>query len=115
MNGPITVTDANFAADVLRAERPVLLGVWDPRCGPCLELKRHLEGAARQADGCFVVATANVHECRSLPRRLGVSLLPTLVLFVGGAETSRITGLLTRDELSDFVELAMRPSHAERA
>ena len=106
MTDVIRITDVDFAANVLRARIPVLLEIWDPWCGLCDELASQLQDVARQTAGDLLVARANVRDCHSLPRRLGICFLPTLIFFIGGAEVARITGLLIPEELFAFVEMA---------
>ena len=101
----ISVTDANFEADVLRAELPVLLDIWAPWCKPCAGVDRALEKLAPEFEGKLLLAKANVAECRSLPKRLGVLFLPTLILFVGGNEAGRVSGIPTRTELRELAQL----------
>ena len=105
----ITVTDANFEADVRRAKLPVLVDFWAPWCQPCGALASELERLAPQVEGKLLIAKANLAECRSLPKRLGVLFLPTLILFVGGNEVGRIPGAPSRGELTDLVTLAGVP------
>jgi thioredoxin 1 len=102
----ITVTDMNFEADVRRAELPVLLDLWAPWCKPCVEVDRVLDELATDFEGKLLLAKANVADCRSLPRRLGVLFVPTLILFVGGNEAGRTSGVPTRSELLELTQLA---------
>lgn len=97
----IAVTDANFAVTVRCASLPALVVFWAPWCLPCESLTTELNTLARAMQGTLLVAMANVAECRSLPVRLGVLLLPTLILFAAGKEVMRITGVPTTSALSD--------------
>lgn len=89
----IVVTDASFEADVCRAALPVLVDFWAAWCQPCEVLAGELRVLAPQLEGQLVIAMANVAECRSLPRRLGIMFLPTLVLFTAGKEVTRVLGV----------------------
>lgn len=102
----LTLTDANFEADVLRAQQPVLLDVWAPWCEPCGEVASALERLSDKPMGGVVLAKASLDDCRSLPRRLGVSVVPTLILFAAGEERKRIVGVPTDQDLLELAELA---------
>ncbi len=99
----IAVTDASFEVDVRRATLPVLLNLWAPWCPPCESLTTELRALAPQMEDKLLIAMANVAECGSLPARLGVILLPTLILFVSGKEVTRVLGVPTKPALGDLI------------
>src|SRR3954454_13233941 len=48
---PITVTDANFSAEVERSPLPTLLDMWAPGCGPCRIIATLIEELAEEMAG----------------------------------------------------------------
>ena len=42
------VTDNNFQAEVLEADKPVLVDFWAPWCGPCRIIAPHLDELASE-------------------------------------------------------------------
>lgn len=103
----LTVTEANFEADVLRAQLPVLLDVWAPWCEACRQLVPRLEQLTEDLSGKALIATMNIDDCRSLPRRLGIPVLPTLILFIGGRERARFARVPSWEELADLIQPAV--------
>ena len=49
------VTDTNFQAEVLEADKPVLVDFWAPWCGPCRIVAPHLEELAGEREDLRIV------------------------------------------------------------
>ena len=56
------VTDETFAADVLEADRPVVVDFWAPWCGPCTAVGRALEELETTHGERVAFATVNIDE-----------------------------------------------------
>lgn len=100
----MTVTTETFDPEVVRAEQPVLVDFWGPRCGPCLALMPVVEELAREYDGRLKIVKINAQENRKLCARLKVIGLPTFLFFGRGREMGRLTGPITADELREWVQ-----------
>jgi thioredoxin 1 len=92
----VTVTQANFAAEVLQSTQPVLVDVWAAWCNPCRMLAPILEQVAGEQRGKLKVVKVNSDENMSLAMELGIMSLPTLILFKGGKEATRLVGLMSK-------------------
>ena len=104
---PVTVTDANFAAEVERSPLPVLLDLWAPWCGPCRMVAPALEELAKEMAGRVRVAKLNVDENPSTATRFHVRSIPTLLVLKGGKEMERIVGVQPKAEIARRLERVM--------
>ena len=101
------VTDANFQADVLEADGPVLVDFWAPWCGPCRVVHPILEEMAAERDGELTVLSLNVDDNQQTAGRYEVLSIPTLILFRDGAEAKRVVGALPKRRLEAELEPAL--------
>ena len=100
------VTDANFQADVLESDQPVLVDFWAPWCGPCRVVHPILEEMAAEREDVSIVSL-NVDDNQQTAARYEVLSIPTLILFKDGAEAKRIVGALPKRRLEAELDPAL--------
>ncbi len=88
------VTDATFAALVLKSPVPVIVDFWAPWCKPCEAIEPHLVAIAEERD--IRLVKLNIDESLATPGRYGVLSLPTVILFVGGEPRATVLGAQPR-------------------
>ncbi|HEY3304389.1 MAG TPA: thioredoxin [Candidatus Binatia bacterium] len=98
--GKITeVSDANFEAEVLRSNLPVLVDFWAPWCGPCKAIAPIVEELAAEYDGKLKVAKLNVDNNPGTASRYGVRGIPTLLILKGGTVKDQVVGAVAKAKL----------------
>ncbi|CAL9544542.1 thioredoxin family protein [Streptomyces sp. enrichment culture] len=103
-----TVTDADFAAEVLAAGRPVLVEFTATWCVPCRQLAPVLERVAEEhADELDVVAVA-VDTSPEAVARYAVLSTPTTFLFRDGEPVRSVVGALSKRRLLRALDLTPR-------
>ena len=97
------VDDESFDANVLTAEKPVLVDFWAEWCGPCKQIGPILEELAAELGGKITVAKVNVDDNPNTPLKYGVRGIPTLMIFKDGEVAAVNVGALPKGQIYAWV------------
>lgn len=100
MANVLEVSLANFDAEVMQSNMPVLVDFWAPWCGPCRAVAPMLDAVSLELQEKAKIVKVNVDDNQQLAVRFGVQAIPTLVIFKGGEAVDRIVGMVPREEIS---------------
>lgn len=89
---PVRVDDANFQAEVMGSELPVLIDFWSATCAPCRQLEPVILNLAKEFRGRIKVCEADVATAQRVCQKLGVQSTPTVVYLRRGVEVERVVG-----------------------
>ncbi len=84
----INLNEANFEAEVLNSDKPVLVDFYAVWCGPCKMVSPIIDEIAEERQD-IKVCKVNVDEAQGLAARFSVMSIPTLAVFKNG-ELDRI-------------------------
>ncbi|MCE5284140.1 MAG: thioredoxin [Deltaproteobacteria bacterium] len=103
----VHVGDGNFGAEVLKANKPVLVDFWAPWCGPCKAIGPTVEALAGQYRDQLKVAKVNIDDNAKTAQDYGVMSIPTLILFKEGKVLDTLVGLVPKERLEAFIQKAL--------
>ncbi|MGH8024635.1 MAG: thioredoxin [Limisphaerales bacterium] len=88
----VTLTQENFATEVLQSPKPVLVDFWAEWCGPCKMIGPLLEELAAEYDGKVKIGKINTDEQQQLASQYGINSIPTLLFFKNGQVVNQMIG-----------------------
>lgn len=100
----ITLTEENFDAKVLKSDKPFLVDVWAPWCGPCRLIGPIVTMIADENQGKVSVGKLNVDEHPGIAQRYGIQSIPTLLLFKNGEAVERIVGVVPKPKIQQIID-----------
>jgi len=103
----ITITDANFDEQVLKAATPFLLDLSAEWCGPCKAIAPLIEELAREYVGKVGFGTVDIDQNPKIPTQYQVRSIPTLLMFKGGNVVGQLTGAHPRPRIVDLIQKAL--------
>ena len=99
----IKITNANFQAEVIESDRPVLIDFYATWCGPCKMIAPYVEQIANERTD-IKVGKVDVDEEGALATAFGIVSIPTLVVVKNGEVVNKAVGYRTKDQISELLK-----------
>jgi thioredoxin 2 len=92
---PIAVGSGGDFDELVRdSPIPVLVDFWAAWCGPCRTVAPELEKLASTRGGGLIVAKVDTEALPEVAARFRIQGIPTMILFRGGRESTRLSGAM---------------------
>ena len=103
----VHTSDADFDADVLQSDKPVLVDYWAEWCGPCKMVAPVVDELAEEYDGKVKFVKLNTDDNIETASKYGIRSIPTLMVFKGGEAVEQVVGFRPKSELKKSLDKAL--------
>jgi len=99
----LDIDDRTFEPQVLKSDKPVLVDLWAPWCGPCNSIEPVVEKLAEAYGDQIRFARCNVDHNPKTSDKYGIKGIPTLMFFKRGKLVDKLTGLVPMSIIEDAI------------
>ncbi len=100
---PADLDPARFQKLIQRSDLPVVVDFWAPWCGPCKMMAPEFAKASEALAGKAILAKLNTQDFPQPAAQLGISGIPTMILFQGGQEKARQSGAMQSPLIQSWI------------
>ena len=98
-NSPDIVTDSEFQERVLEADGFVVVDVWAPWCGPCIQMAPGLEAFSKANEGRVKVFKLDADDNPKTAEKYEIRSVPTVMFFRDGQPVFVSRGAMSQSSL----------------
>jgi thioredoxin 1 len=102
--GVITITDAEFETEVLKAEQPVLVYFWASWCGPCQLMSPMISLAANKYSDRLKIVKMEIDPNPLTVKQYQVKGVPALRLIKEKQLLESTEGVISKDQLLSLLD-----------
>jgi thioredoxin 1 len=103
----VEVSDQTFEAEVLKADKPVIIDFWAEWCAPCRAIAPIIKQLAGQYGDQVVIAKMDIDANPNTPGQYGVRAIPTVLAFRGGQVVQQLQGARPRADFEAMIKKLM--------
>ncbi len=93
--------------ELIHGEKPVLVDFWAPWCGYCRRIGPAYDKVADQYESQLEVVKINIDDEPRLAEEWKIEVIPTLVIFRGGAAVSSVVAPDSKAAIDRFIAQAL--------
>jgi thioredoxin 1 len=101
MSNAMEVNEANFSAEVLESEVPVLVDFWAPWCAPCRMMGPVLDKIAEKFAPGLKVVKLNTQDNSKMASDYNINSIPCFIIFEKGQEIKRFIGFMQEEVFAE--------------
>lgn len=97
------INDTNFEAEVLKADKAVLVDFFATWCGPCRQMLPLVTELSEELADTVKIVKLDVDEAGATAEKYEIQSIPTMILFKNGQVKATHNGACTKAELQSWI------------